>query len=202
MINEDNTLFCNRCYHSWTKRKKSIPKYCPKCKSPYWNKKRIRKLNMRGVVLKLKEQILIFHENIITHTGGTQGIRDEGGIDNAILKIATKINRNRKEQTKLGALILHDFSTRHYFSDGNKRTAYLTSKVFMLIGGCHLKTKYSEAKDFILEVAKDGSTITLEEIKSWLDERCNEIEMKDIEKYLKEFLISMLVRGGKEEWKN
>lgn len=28
---------CLRCGHKWTPRKKQ-PKYCPKCKSPYWNK--------------------------------------------------------------------------------------------------------------------------------------------------------------------
>jgi len=32
---------CNRCKHKWAT--KINPKYCPKCKSPYWNKKRVRK---------------------------------------------------------------------------------------------------------------------------------------------------------------
>ncbi len=200
MINEDNTLFCNRCYHHWEKRKEGIPKYCPKCKSPYWNKKRKRKVNIRGVVQKMKEQILVFHDNIVIRTGGLQGTRDEGGLENATLKIITKIDRSRKEKTKLGALILYDFATRHYFNDGNKRTAYFISKVFMLIHGWHLQTEYSEAKDFILEVAKDNSKITLEEVKNWLDERCNKIKSKEIEGYLKECLVSILVKN--EEWEN
>ena len=34
---------CNRCGHEWATRKKKDPTWCPKCKSPYWNKKRIRK---------------------------------------------------------------------------------------------------------------------------------------------------------------
>ena len=36
-------LNCNRCKHEWATRNKKDPKYCPKCKSPYWNKPRIRK---------------------------------------------------------------------------------------------------------------------------------------------------------------
>lgn len=31
---------CLRCNHSWILRKSNEPKVCPKCKSPYWDKKR------------------------------------------------------------------------------------------------------------------------------------------------------------------
>lgn len=32
---------CYRCDHSWRPNNiKRIPKVCPKCKSPYWNKPR------------------------------------------------------------------------------------------------------------------------------------------------------------------
>lgn len=34
---------CNRCNHTWQLRNyNKIPKNCPNCKSPYWNKERIR----------------------------------------------------------------------------------------------------------------------------------------------------------------
>ena len=35
---------CERCQWEWSPRNKNkTPISCPKCKSPYWNKKRIRK---------------------------------------------------------------------------------------------------------------------------------------------------------------
>jgi len=34
---------CERCGREWTPRQEGIPMVCPKCKSPYWNKPRIRK---------------------------------------------------------------------------------------------------------------------------------------------------------------
>jgi len=37
-------LSCKRCNHSWLPRTKKLPKVCPKCNSPYWNKKRVRNL--------------------------------------------------------------------------------------------------------------------------------------------------------------
>jgi predicted Zn-ribbon and HTH transcriptional regulator len=33
-------LTCKRCGRSWNQRGKRKPMQCPKCKSPYWNKKR------------------------------------------------------------------------------------------------------------------------------------------------------------------
>lgn len=37
---EPRILHCLRCHHNWpTKKKgKALPKVCPKCASPYWNK--------------------------------------------------------------------------------------------------------------------------------------------------------------------
>jgi hypothetical protein len=34
-------LSCNRCGHRWLQRKEGLPGTCPKCNSPYWNKKRV-----------------------------------------------------------------------------------------------------------------------------------------------------------------
>ena len=34
---------CERCKHKWVPRDKQKPLVCPKCKSPYWDRKRRRK---------------------------------------------------------------------------------------------------------------------------------------------------------------
>jgi predicted nucleic acid-binding Zn-ribbon protein len=31
-------LTCKRCGHIWKPRKEKLPKACPKCRNPYWNK--------------------------------------------------------------------------------------------------------------------------------------------------------------------
>jgi len=36
---ESSECTCERCNHKWLIRKRNlIPKFCPHCKSPYWNK--------------------------------------------------------------------------------------------------------------------------------------------------------------------
>ena len=34
---------CKRCGHEWTPRNNEPPKVCPKCKSPYWDRERIKR---------------------------------------------------------------------------------------------------------------------------------------------------------------
>ena len=46
-------LKCNRCGHTWVPRNNELPTSCPnpECRSPYWNKPRVRglKKNSRKV---------------------------------------------------------------------------------------------------------------------------------------------------------
>ena len=39
---------CGRCGHEWLRRIAS-PVHCPKCKSPYWNKPRVREKKQEAV---------------------------------------------------------------------------------------------------------------------------------------------------------
>jgi predicted Zn-ribbon and HTH transcriptional regulator len=41
-------LNCKRCGHEWYPARPKLPKVCPKCKSPYWNKERKNKGQERG----------------------------------------------------------------------------------------------------------------------------------------------------------
>lgn len=34
---------CERCNHKWIPSKKEKPIVCPKCKSPYWDTKKVEK---------------------------------------------------------------------------------------------------------------------------------------------------------------
>lgn len=46
-------LTCIRCSHKWVPRKDIPPKSCPNCRSPYWNKERVRKVD--DYRLKIKD---------------------------------------------------------------------------------------------------------------------------------------------------
>ena len=191
MSNNNDTLFCFRCYHAWKKRKKENPKYCPKCNSPYWNKP--RKKISKDIVLKMQETIINIHETIIKLSGGEFGIRDKGGIYNSTHKLLNHQYKNQRKPISIGAFAINEFAKRHYFIDGNKRTAYAISKIFMLINKCHLKTQYKEATDFMIDVAKYNSNVSFEDIKKWLDKNCSIIESKDVENYLNKTALNLML---------
>jgi death on curing protein len=191
MHKEKYISFCHRCYHTWQRRKEKLPKVCPKCKSPYWYKP--RKRAVKELILKMKEDIIQIHNAIIKLSGGTNGIREDGGIYNSTYKFLNYQYKHKGDASGLGAFILNEFAKRHYFVDGNKRTAYATAKIFMLVNRCHFQTEYSEAVPFILEVAKDNSKITFDEIKRWLKKDCKIIEEKDIKGYLKDVLVNLII---------
>ena len=193
MIKNDNSdSFCFRCYHTWKKRIKSRPsKYCPRCKSPYWNKPRRRV--SKGIVLKMEETIINIHNTIIKLSGGEMGVRDEGGIYNSIYRLLNYQYRNQSNPESIGAFALNEFAKRHYFIDGNKRTAYAIAKIFMLINKCHLQIQYKEATEFMLKVAEYDSKVTLEEIKEWISENCIQIPDKVVENYLNKTALHLML---------
>ena len=130
----------------------------------------------------VKTEILRIHEKAIRSTAHLEagkkvevGVRDEGSLDflsYRIAKIYTGIfTRNRDDKDLLFydfAKILKEMSQKyHIFVDGNKRTSYLVTKVFLLSFGYHLKISYYEdALPFLLSVASGKNPEA--EIKEWL----------------------------------
>ena len=48
-MEEKKELTCRRCKSTWTPRKKyDLPIYCPRCKSPLWNKAYVRDVKRPG----------------------------------------------------------------------------------------------------------------------------------------------------------
>lgn len=43
-IFQQSELKCKRCSHEWVQRTLNLPKVCPRCKSPYWNKERRKQI--------------------------------------------------------------------------------------------------------------------------------------------------------------
>lgn len=196
---KNNILTCSRCLHSWNQKSRKLPKYCPRCKSPYWNKPR-RRISKESVE-ELKRLIISTHNEIIDMSGGEHGIRDDGGIYFSTYGLLKHMEIHFGEPINIGAYIYNEFAKKHHFIDGNKRTAHTISKIIMLLMRCHLKIEYKNALPFIIEVAKYDSKISLNDIKEWLNQNCKIIEEKDIVKYLKEVLLELILKEKENEQK-
>ncbi len=198
MVRNNNIVFCTRCYHTWRTRGKTLPKQCPnrKCHSPYWNAP--RKKIPRGLAIKYQEAMLKIHEQIIKISGGEQGVRDEGGIYFSVYSILNHTNKRQGDPLSLGAFILNEFARKHHFSDGNKRSAFVFAKTFMLVNRCHLQVEYEDAVDFIIRVAEYKSKISFNEIKIWLEDNCEIIEEKDVETYINKIFVNLSLKENND----
>ena len=115
-----------------------------------------------------KSQVLLIHDQLITETGGSYGLRDEGMLDSAL---------NAPFQTFGGEDLypsLQQKATRlcfglvknHPFIDGNKRIGAHAMLVFLALNGIELQYSQTELSDIILQLA--AGEIDTEDLLYWI----------------------------------
>ena len=100
MVSMINIYDCLRCGHEWPSRKERLPKVCPKCKSPYWNKPK-----WKGVKSETMSYFLTVHLPIPVN-------KDHNEFDNCIwVNQATphRVNDIRQED----CVAVYEVATSH-----------------------------------------------------------------------------------------
>ena len=102
-----------------------------------------------------KSQILLLHEQLITETGGSSGLRDEGMLDSALndpFQTFGKEDMYPSLQQK-AARLCFGLVKNHPFVDGNKRIGAHAMLVFLALNGVELQHLQTELSDVILQLA-------------------------------------------------
>lgn len=113
-------------------------------------------------------EVYDIHSAIIKRAGTNASIRDFSLLHSAVERQKATFEGQDLYPTvflKAGAL-LQSVCLNHAFSDGNKRTAWISTKRFLWINGYHLKSDSKEAVDFMIWV--DNTHPNLKEISNWL----------------------------------
>lgn len=102
-----------------------------------------------------KDQIVLLHSKLIEETGGSDGLRDEGLLDSAILAPFQSFGGKDLYPTVLekGAQLGFGLIQNHAFIDGNKRIGAHTMLVFLALNGYTFSYTQKELSDIILAVA-------------------------------------------------
>ena len=74
------------------------------------------------------DEILLIHSEIIRSTGGSDGLREAGGLESALNAAANRYNYETDDFAKLAATYAYHLSQAHAFVDGNKRIAAVELK--------------------------------------------------------------------------
>ena len=109
------------------------------------------------------------HDQQLADHQGSDGVRDPGAIASAL---ARPINRSLYEETDaagLAAAYVFGLAKAHGFTDGNKRTSWVTARVFLADNGKALSFDGDEAVAAMEGVA--GGTISEDGFAEWLRAR-------------------------------
>ena len=79
--------------------------------------------------------VLAIHEQQIAEHGGSLGIRDWGVIDSALGRPKNLLLYNDPDIFDLAAAYGYGIAQNHGFIDGNKRTAYVVTRLFLVLNG-------------------------------------------------------------------
>ena len=112
------------------------------------------------------EEILAIHADQIERYGGGEGIRDPGLLEAALFRPQTGYYPTLIDEA---AALWESLSQNHPFVDGNKRTAFAATDVFLAINGLDIIATDDEAQDFVLGLYATSS-ITFDNLRAWLSE--------------------------------
>jgi death-on-curing protein len=128
------------------------------------------------IIFLTKEEVVSAHYFMMRKMNDADqaGVKDHSLLDSAVHRAQQSVfgeDANPSLFDKASAL-LESLVKNHCFHNGNKRTAYLVVKTFLLLNGFQLRMEQQYAVEFIVNIAK--GTHSLEAIASILKEYSGE----------------------------
>ena len=82
--------------------------------------------------------VLAIHDRQLAEHGGSDGIRDPGAIESALARPVNLASYGDPDIAELAAAYAYSLAINHGFVDGNKRTAWVTARLFLADNGRRL----------------------------------------------------------------
>lgn len=126
---------------------------------------------MSKIVWLLEETMIAIHQRQIAEHGGGEGLRDEGLLSSALARPHNLFAYGQPppDLAALAAAYAYGLARNHPFVDGNKRTALVAARTFLLLNGVNLEAGQDE-KFLTFQRLAEGS-LTEEELAGWIRQR-------------------------------
>ena len=105
-----------------------------------------------------REQIEAIHQEQLREHGGSPGVRDEGLLQSAMNRARNKFVYGETDLAVLAAAYAFGIAKNHAFVDGNKRTAFQATYVFLGLNGLDLDAAEPEVVDVMNRLASGKLT--------------------------------------------
>jgi len=116
----------------------------------------------------LEETVYAIHKRQIAEHGGSDGVRDEGLLLSALARPQNLLaySEETPDIAQLAAALAYGIAKNHPFIDGNKRTALVIVRTFLLLNGFSLDASQEEKYLTFLRLA-EGS-VNEAELAEWV----------------------------------
>jgi death on curing protein len=99
------------------------------------------------------DSVLAMHARQLAEHGGGVGVRDEGLLLSALQRPQNKASYETPSVADLAAAYAYGIARNHPFVDGNKRTALVASRSFLLINGYQIGASKEDRLNTFLALA-------------------------------------------------
>jgi len=119
----------------------------------------------------LEETVIAIHQRQISEHGGSEGLRDEGLLASALARPQHVLTYAQPppDLAALAAAYAYGIARNHPFVDGNKRTALVAARTFLLLNAVNLEANQDEKYLTFLQLAQ--GTLTEEQLADWIRKR-------------------------------
>lgn len=118
------------------------------------------------------EDAILAHQQSIANYGGSDGVRDGGGLESALAYPQNLAAYGEPGLAELAAGYLFAIAKNHAFVDGNKRTAWTVMRLFVALNRGRLDYERLDAVRFVEGVA--GGEIDYDGAREWIAARLTE----------------------------
>lgn len=114
------------------------------------------------------ELAVAIHKRQLAEHGGADGVRDMGLLESALgrARHLFAYTDPTPDIPALAASYAFGIARNHAFIDGNKRTAYVVCRTFLLLNGLDLTASKEERYQAFLDLA--AGALTEEQLAAWL----------------------------------
>jgi death-on-curing protein len=109
-----------------------------------------------AIVWLLREVVEAIHDEQIAWHGGQDGLRDAGLLESTITRPRNLAAYGDPDIPAMAASLGYGNARNHPFSDGNKRTAFVSVETFLLLNGLALTASDADCVLTIEKLAAGG----------------------------------------------
>ncbi|QJU60012.1 type II toxin-antitoxin system death-on-curing family toxin [Sphingomonas sp. AP4-R1] len=108
---------------------------------------------------------LAIHDRQLAEHGGGSGVRDPGGLESALARAVNRWAYGEDDPAVLAAAYAYGVAYFHPFVDGNKRTAWVLPRLFLVLNGHRLVFDAADAIKTVLALA--AGELAEDELADW-----------------------------------